>query len=60
MSHTADELMDVVKNQQSKINELIKQNGQLTGALGKLDKGTSTNRHQRGGKVKVKDNATST
>ena len=58
MSNTADELLAVVKKYQSQIDELIKQNGPLTGALEKLEKGANTNRRQCGLKVKGKDKVT--
>ena len=60
MSNTADELLAVVKKYQSQIDELIKQNGPLTGALEKLEKGANTNRRQCGLKVKGKDKVTTT
>ena len=60
MSNTADELLAVVKKYQSQIDELIKQNGPLTGALEKLEKGANTNRRQCGLKVKGKNKVTTT
>ena len=60
MINTANEILAVVKNHQSLINELIKQYGQITGALEKFDKGTNINRRQCGVKVKEKDKFTTT